>query len=408
MSNIFTGLKVIDCATYIAAPAAATALADFGAEVIKIERPPHGDPYRYIGFVPGMAVSEHAYCWILENRLKRSIALDLGKDSARQVLYKLVKAADVFITNYQPQLQRKFKMEYETLRQINPRLIFASVTGYGETGVDGETPGYDASAYWARSGLMGIIHNADAEPATSPCGFGDHPTSMALYGAIVTALYRRQQTGEGMKVSTALIANGVWSNSCQIQGALLGAKRPPRWSRSNSINPLVNHYVTSDGKRMLFVFLVPVHDWVKLCDAIGQPALATDPRFETFPLRTQNSLELVAILDAAIGSQPLEEWRKRFAERDLVWGLVPDLAEVAADPQLIDAGVIDTIVDFPGGPQKTVSNPMSLAGIRKEPPRYAPAIGQHTSEILSQAGFSETEIAQLLDSGAALQQTLEK
>jgi crotonobetainyl-CoA:carnitine CoA-transferase CaiB-like acyl-CoA transferase len=405
MSNIFTGLKVIDCATYIAAPAAATALADFGAEVIKIERPPYGDPYRYIGQVPGMGVSEHPYCWILENRSKRSIALDFGKEAAREVLYKLIESADVFITNYQPQLLRKFKLEYETLRAINPRLIFAQVTGYGETGVDAETPGFDASAYWARSGLMGIIHNAGADPATSPCGFGDHPTSMALYGAIVTALYQRLKTGEGMKVSTALIANGVWSNACQIQGSLLGAKRPARWSRSNSINPLVNHYLTRDGKRMLFVFLVPGRDWINLCDAIGQPELADDPRFNTFPLRTQNSATLVAILDEAIGSQPLEEWRKRFATRDLIWGLVPDLDEVAADPQLVDAGSIATIDDFPGGPRKTVSNPMSLNGVAKEPPRYAPGIGQHTLEILSQTGYSQEEIASLLDTGAALQQT---
>jgi len=404
MSNIFTGLKVIDCATYIAAPAAATALGDFGAEVIKIERPPHGDPYRYIGLVPGMAVSEHPYCWILENRSKRSIALDFGKESARQALYKMLETTDVFITNYQPQLQRKFGLEYETLRAINPRLIYASVTGYGETGEDADTPGYDASAYWARSGLMGIVHNSNADPVSSPCGFGDHPTSMALYGAIVTALYRRQQTGEGMKVSTALIANGAWSNSCQIQGALLGAKRPERWSRHNAINPLVNHYVTADGKRMLFVFLVPGRDWASLCDAIGQPELAHDPRFTTFPLRTQNSEALVAILDQAIGSQPLTEWRKRFAARDLIWGLVPDLAEAAFDPQLEHAGAIDTIIDFPGGPQKTVSTPMSIAGVLKESPRYAPAIGQHTSELLREAGMSEDEIAQMLASGAAVQQ----
>jgi formyl-CoA transferase len=407
MSNIFTGLKVIDCATYIAAPAAATALADFGAEVIKIERPPHGDPYRYIGLVPGMAVSEHAYCWILENRSKRSIALDFAKAGARAVLYKLIESTDVFITNYQPQLLRKFQLEYEHLRAINPRLIFAQVTGYGETGVDAETPGYDASAYWARSGLMSTIHNAGADPAASPCGFGDHPTSMALYGAIVTALYQREKTGEGMKVSTALIANGVWSNACQIQGALVGAKRPARWSRTNAINPLVNHYVSSDHKRMLFVFLVPGRDWVNLCDAIGQPELAEDPRFNTFPMRTQNSETLVGIIDRAIGSQPLEEWRKRFAARDLIWGLVPDVEEVAADPQLVDAHAIDTIADFPGGPQKTVSNPMSIEGVRKDPPRYAPGIGQHTSEILSQAGYSKDEIEGLLGSGAALQQKVD-
>ena len=405
MSNIFSGLKVIDCATYIAGPAAATALADFGAEVIKVERPPYGDPYRYIGQVPGMAVSEHAYCWILENRLKRSIALDLGKDGAREVLYALVRSADVFITNYQPQLLRKFRLEYETLREMNPRLVFAHVTGYGDAGPDAETPGFDASAYWARSGLMGIVHNAGTDPVPSPCGFGDHPTSMALYGAIVTALYRRTQTGVGMKVSTALIANGVWSNACQIQGALLGAKRPERWSRSNAINPLVNHYVTSDGQRMLFVFLVPGRDWVNLCGAIGLPGLASDARFETSASRTANARELVAIIDQAIGAKPLAEWSSRFAPLDLIWGLVPDIADVAADPQLEAVGAIDTIVDFPGGPRKTVSNPMSLAGVRKEAPTYAPGIGEHTMEILSEAGFSAAEIDVMIAGGAAMQMT---
>ena len=403
MSNIFSGLKVIDCATYIAAPAAATALADFGADVIKIERPPHGDPYRYLSQVPGMAVSEHQYCWILESRLKRSVALDLNQESARQALYKLIEEADVFITNYQPQLQRKFGLEYETLRGLNPRLIFGQVTGYGETGPDAETPGYDASAYWARSGLMGIMHGAGADPVQSPAGFGDHPTSMALYGAIVTALYRRTQTGEGMKVSTALIANGVWSNSCQMQAALLGAKRPERWARKNAINPLVNHYVSSDGQRMLLVLLTPTRDWANLCHAIRQSDLVYDPRFATVDLRSKNTAELVAILDEAIGAHPLEEWRKRFGEGDLVWGLVPTLGEVAEDPQLDANDTFDVIEDFPGGPQKTVANPMKLHGVDKVRPTYAPDIGQHTIEILGESGMPQDQIDALLNSGAAVQ-----
>ena len=197
MAKLFSGLRVIDCATYIAAPAAATILADFGADVIKIERPPYGDPYRYLHFVPGMPVSEHDYCFILDDRNKRSVALNLSDPAGRDALLMLVRNADVFITNYQPQLQRKFQLTWDDLRALNPRLVYAQVTGYGETGGDAERPGYDATAYWARSGLMGTIHNAGAEPGISPAGFGDHPTSLALFGAIVSALYHREKTGEG-------------------------------------------------------------------------------------------------------------------------------------------------------------------------------------------------------------------
>lgn len=403
MSNIFSGLKVIDCATYIAGPAAATALADFGADVVKIERPPHGDPYRYLPLLPGMPVAQDNYTWILESHTKRSIALDLSQEAARQALYRMVEKADVFITNFQPQLLRKFKLEYETLRALNPRLIFAQVTGYGETGADAETPGFDASAYWARSGMMSALHNAGSEPAQSFAGLGDHPTSMALYGAIVTALYRRLQTGEGMKVSTALLANGVWSHSCIVQASLVGAKRPPRRSRANAFNPMVNHYVTADGKRMFFVFLVTARDWVNLCSAIGRPELVNDPRFATAAERTANSVELIALLDRAIGSEPLEVWRKRFAERDLIWGLVPDVDEVAADPQLEAMGALATIADYPGGPVKTVNNPMKLEGIEKVAPTAPPDMGQHTVAVLREAGFGAEEIERLLSSGAAVQ-----
>ncbi|MGH9664273.1 MAG: CoA transferase, partial [Bryobacteraceae bacterium] len=174
---ILSGLRVIDCGTYIAGPAAAVVMADFGAEVIKIERPPHGDPYRFLTRVPGMPVSDANYCWLLDARNKKSVALNLGDEAGREALLKLVATADVFITNYQPQLIRKFRLSYDELAAVNSRLIYASLTGYGETGEDAEKPGYDMNAYWARSGLMDLMHNGDAEPCQSPSGFGDHPTS---------------------------------------------------------------------------------------------------------------------------------------------------------------------------------------------------------------------------------------
>src|SRR5712691_11646255 len=162
--NLLTGIRVIDCGTYIAGPAAAVVMADFGAEVIKIERPPYGDPYRYLSLLPGMPASEHLFCWILDGRNKKSVALNLEEDSARDALLKLVATADVFITNYQPALVRKFRLAYEELRRVNARLIYAQVTGFGERGDEAEKPAYDQTAYWAHSGLMFTMHNADAEP----------------------------------------------------------------------------------------------------------------------------------------------------------------------------------------------------------------------------------------------------
>src|SRR5437867_3314806 len=171
MLHLLSGLRVIDCGTYIAGPAAATIMSDFGAEVIKVERPPAGDPYRLLFRLPGMPASPIDYCWVLDARNKKSLALDLGDASGREALLKLVASADVFVTNYQPQLVAKFRLGYQELRAVNPRLIYAHVTGYGEIGPEAEKPGYDATAYWARSGLMGLMHDVDAEPTRSPAGF---------------------------------------------------------------------------------------------------------------------------------------------------------------------------------------------------------------------------------------------
>jgi crotonobetainyl-CoA:carnitine CoA-transferase CaiB-like acyl-CoA transferase len=330
---ILSGIRVIDCGTYIAGPAAATILSDFGAEVIKIERPPYGDPYRYLGQLPGMPVSDQNYCWILDDRNKKSIALNLNDEEARQTLLKLVATADIFVTNYQPQLLRKFKLTYEDLAPLNDRLIHASITGYGEHGDDAEKPGYDATAYWARSGLMHWMHNADAEPVQSPAGLGDHPTSVTLFASIMVALYRRQITGKGSRVFTSLMANGIWSHGCGIQAALCGAEFLPKWTRKNAICPLVNHYVARDGRRMFFCLLDPVRDWRNLCHALAFDELHDDPRFATTKARQENSAELVKRIDEVIATRDLDEWTAIFKQYDLVWGPVPSAVEVAHDPQ---------------------------------------------------------------------------
>jgi crotonobetainyl-CoA:carnitine CoA-transferase CaiB-like acyl-CoA transferase len=392
---ILSGIRVIDCGTYIAGPAAAAILSDFGAEVIKIERPPYGDPYRYLPLVPGMPVSDKNYCWILDDRNKKSLALNLSDDEARSALLKLIATADIFITNYQPQSLRKFKLTYEDLAPLNDRLIHASVTGYGDHGEDAEKPGYDATAYWARSGLMQQMHNGDADPVQSPAGLGDHPTSVTLFASIMMALYRRQITGRGSRVFTSLMANGIWSYGCSVQAALCGAQFLPKWTRKNAICPLVNHYVARDGRRMFFCLLEPVRDWRNLCHALEFDELHDDPRFSTSKARQENSAELVKRIDEVMATRDLDEWAAIFKKYDLVWGPVPSAIEIAGDPQ---AQEIFTEI-APG--LKTVKNPLNIEGIEKAQPKMPPAIGEHTHEVLSSLGLTNEEIEKMIARGAA-------
>jgi crotonobetainyl-CoA:carnitine CoA-transferase CaiB-like acyl-CoA transferase len=392
---ILSGLRVIDCGTYIAGPAAAAILSDFGAEVIKIERPPYGDPYRYLGQVPGMPVSDQNYCWILDARNKKSIALNLSDEEARQVLLKLVATADIFITNYQPQSLRKFKLTYEDLSPLNDRLIHASITGYGEHGDDAEKPGYDATAYWARSGLMHQMHNGDADPVQSPAGFGDHPTSVTLFASIMMALYQRQITGRGSKVFTSLMANGIWSYGCSVQAALCGAHFVPKWTRKDAICPLVNHYVARDGRRMFFCLLDPVRDWRHLCQALEFEELHDDPRFATTKARQENSAALVSRIDAVMATRDLDDWSTIFKKYDLVWGPVPSATEIAADPQ-----AQEIFAEISPG-LKTVKNPLNIEGIEKAHPRMPPAIGEHTHEVLGSLGLTDETIRNMISRGAA-------
>jgi len=397
-NGILSGIRVIDCGTYIAAPAAGVVMSDFGADVIKIERPPHGDPYRYLSLVPAMPVSPRFYCWILDGRNKKSVALDLNDAVAREALLKLVATADVFITNYQMPLIQKFGIAYEDFMPLNPRLIYAYLTGYGQAGEESEKPGYDLTAYWARSGLMWTMHNADAEPSPSVAGFGDHPTSMALFAGIMLGLYRRQITGQGMNVSTSLMANGAWANACLIQAALVGAQFPPKRTRSTTVNPIINHYVTRDKQRFITCCLDTKKDWPNLCRALGHAALIDDSRFATPELRQANGPELVAIIDATVAEKDMAEWKEIFRRHDVIWGPVPSTQQAAADAQMEANGVFAEIE--PG--LRTVMNPLTVAGVEKVKPRTAPRVGEHTVEVLKSLGYGPESIADLLHRGVAM------
>jgi crotonobetainyl-CoA:carnitine CoA-transferase CaiB-like acyl-CoA transferase len=395
--NIFSGLKVVDFASFIAGPSAAVILSDFGADVIKVE-PPTGDLWRIGHKIPPQPQSKDAYPWHLANRNKRGITLDLKSPTASQVLEKLVKWADVFIVNTPHPARKKLKLEYDDVVQWNPRLIYADVTGFGENGPDANLPGFDITSYWARSGLLSMTRDAGAPPTWPVAGSGDNATAVGLYSAIVTALYRRERTDKGAYVTTSLLAEGVWSASVSIQGALCQAKFFSPHDRKNPANAALNVYQSSDGR--WFVLLVTPDKLAAVAEAIGRADLLTDPRFSDPAKLTANMGQLAGIFDEVFSAQPMAHWSEAFNGVHVTFGVVREPQEVINDPQL---RANDIVVPFEGAGGKltsTISSPIQMRGVAKVPAKRAPALGEHNEEVLGQLGFSASEIDGLRVSGA--------
>ncbi|WP_027527935.1 CaiB/BaiF CoA-transferase family protein [Bradyrhizobium sp. Ec3.3] len=396
--GIFDGLKVLDCASFIAAPAAATVLSDFGADVVKIEPPGMGDPYRNLPNLPGYPASEHNFAWLLEARNKKSLALDLTKPDAQAVLYRLVAESDVFITNMPPQVRLKLGITYDHLAHLNERLIYASFTGYGEKGEEANKPGFDSNAYWARSGLMDLVRaDTNTTPARSVAGMGDHPCAMALYSAIVTALYQREKTGKGAHVASNLMANGVWAASVLAQAKLCGAKFGERRPRERALNAVTNHYQCKDGRWIILSLLNEDRQWPTLARCMEREDLITDPRFATKPDRHARSVELIRIFDEVFATKDLAEWRKILDGNGLVFGVVGILDDIPNDQQMLDNEVL---VPFENDTMLTINSPIWIDGTRKVQPRKPPAVGEHSDDILREAGYDEAMIKTLRASGA--------
>jgi formyl-CoA transferase len=396
--GIFEGLKVLDCASFIAAPAAATVLSDFGADVIKIEPPVTGDPYRNLPNLPGYPHSPHNFAWMLESRNKRSLALDLSKPEGQAVLHRLAAGCDVFITNFPPAVRERLGMTYAKLAPLNQRLIYASFTGYGEKGEEANKPGFDSNAYWARSGLMDLVRaDENTTPARSVAGMGDHPCAMAFYGAIVTALYKRERTGKGSHVRSNLMANGIWANGILAQAKLVGAKFGERRPRERALNAVTNHYRCRDGRWLILSLLNEDRQWPTLAKCLEREDLVSDPRFATRPDRHARSLELIRIFDEIFATRDLAEWRGILDGNGLVFGLVGILDDIPHDKQMIEN---DVLVPFEGDTMLTINSPIWVDGSNKVKPRKAPGIGEHSDEILRKAGYDEAAIRQLRASGA--------
>jgi crotonobetainyl-CoA:carnitine CoA-transferase CaiB-like acyl-CoA transferase len=388
----FAGLKVLDCASFIAAPAAATILGDFGADVIKIE-PPEGDPYRQL-FVPfGFGPEGRNHGWELDARNKRSLVLDLKHPEGIAVLHRLAGDADVFITNLPAPVRRRLRIDADTITALNPRLVYASMTAYGESGPEADKTGFDSTAYWARSGLMDLVKSDhEAPPARSVAGMGDHPSAMTLFAAISTALYQRERSGHGGVVSTSLLANGLWANACFVQARLFEAPLAPRPPRERSTTPMTNLYRCRDGRWLNLVMLNEARQFVPLAQVLGVPSLPEDPRFASPDARRANHAALIAILDERFAQRDLAQWRDALDAAGITFGVVGTLDDLVDDPQARASGAI---VPFEGAPGLTVSSPFAIAGSAKVSPRRAPAIGEHGEAILREAGLADDEIASL-------------
>jgi crotonobetainyl-CoA:carnitine CoA-transferase CaiB-like acyl-CoA transferase len=395
--SVFSGLNVVDLASFIAGPSAAVILSDFGADVIKVE-PPSGDMWRHGHEMPPQPQAKDAYPWHLANRNKRGIALDLKSPSARPVLEKLVRWADVLIVNTPHPARKRLGLGYDDVVQWNPRLIYADLTGFGEKGPDADLPGFDITSYWARSGLLSMTRDAGAPPTWPVAGSGDNATAVGLYSAIVTALYRRERTGKGSFVTTSLLAEGVWAAGVSIQAALCGAKFFGLHDRRNPANAAMNVYRASDDT--WFVLLVTPNKLAAVAKAIGRTDLLTDPRFSDPAKLIANMPELTAILDDVFGAQPMAHWYEVFNDVHVTFGAVRGPEEVIGDPQLQPNDIVVPLEGAGGNLTSTINSPIQVHGVAKVPARRAPGLGEHSEEILRELGFDAKEIDGLRASGA--------
>jgi crotonobetainyl-CoA:carnitine CoA-transferase CaiB-like acyl-CoA transferase len=396
---LFEGVRVVEVGTWVMVPAAAVLLADFGADVIKIEHPRGGDPAR--GLVTGgVSPMQGPVNLMVEqaNRGKRSVALDISSDKGRQILLELVAGADVFLTSYLPDVRRRLQIDVDDIRAASPSIVYAKADAVGPKGAEAGKPGYDAAVFFGRAGILNSFTREGAQLAQPRPGFGDKTAALSIAFGIASALYRRERTGSSSVVDVSLLGSAMWVASSDIVYSTALGSDFSRIERA-ATNPIATHYATADGRWIMLAMLESQRWWPSLCQGLGRPDLIDDRRFADAEARSSNAEACRSVLSEIFASASLEEWKRRLSSLAAPWEPVADSAEVARDPQAIANGYI-TGVDHPSGQTlRVVRSPVSFDG---QPANVgvAPEFGQHTEEVLSELGHSWDEIAELQKTGA--------
>jgi len=398
-NGAFENLRIIELGHFAAMPTATAILADGGADVIKVENPKGGDPLRGLTILHNIRLTGVNVWFEHMNRNKRSVAIDVTKEGGREILYKLVQGADVFATNYEVPLLEAMRADYDTLSKLNPKLVYALLTGYGTVGPDRYKPGYDYPAFWARSGMMDRVAAPDTDPRPLRPAAGDSTASLAIAGAIATALLARERTGVGQRVALNLYQIGVWAIGWDIEAALHMGVEIDQWDRRTVNNALWNCYQAKDGKWVILVMPQTDRFWPTFCEAAGRPDLAEDPRFDSHVKRIQERQTLIPLVSEIVAAKTADEWEQISQEYGLVLGKMYSPLDVVNDPQAWENDFFAE-TDHPiAGRIKLLQSPMRFSDTPASVRSCAPELGQHTEAVLLELGYTWDDVAGLKNRG---------
>jgi len=401
MTKILEGIRVLDWTIFQQGPVASMILGDLGADVIKIEERVGGDLARGMmrvagAMVGGKEVVRNPY-FEAGNRNKRSLTLDLKKEKAKEIVYKLVEKSDVIVQNFRAGVAERMGMDYETLAKYNQKLIYAHASGWGPKGPDKDDPSADYTGL-ARSGLMAIAGEPGMDPIPIQGGIADQTGAVMTAFGVVSALYARERTGIGQKVDASILGGMVFLQGHPVVFCTMANMWGMRIARNSAGNPLWNHYKCGDDKWVAMAHLSPDKFWPLLCKAMGLEALEKDPLFNTMDARMKNCQKLISILDETFAKKPREEWVRIFKAQGLVFAPINNTLEVTQDPQVLANDYVTTFNHPVFGPTKTVGFPITFSQTPMSISREAPEFGQHTEEILIDIlGYSWDDITMLKD-----------